>query len=87
MFHRDCRRLDVNQLPEEVESGHVPGGLGRPMPGCSRDPGDNDLEQLRRITYAYQEAIERTLGTPEGGLTLVDDEMMAAWFGSAKRTV
>jgi hypothetical protein len=53
----------------------------------STDACDNDLEQVRRITNAYQEAIERALGTPEGCLTLVDDEMMAAWFGTVKKTI
>ena len=77
--------------PEEVGEG-VMGlveGLGETYARrlLSTDPGDNDLGQIRRITNAYQEAIERTLGTPKGCLSLVDDEMMAAWFGSAKKTV
>ena len=53
----------------------------------SKDPGSRDLEQIRRITNAYQEALERVLGAPEGSLTLVDDEMMETWFGLEKEKI
>ena len=44
----------------------------------------NDYDQpaalARRKLAAIETALERVLGAPQGALTLVDEEMFAAWF-------
>jgi len=46
-----------------------------------------DQEQIRCITHAYEEALERVVGAPQGSLTMIDDAMMQTWFGSKKEKV
>jgi AcrR family transcriptional regulator len=37
-------------------------------------------EEVERFIHAYDEAIERILGLPEGSFSLLDDDLMRTWF-------
>ena len=37
-------------------------------------------EEVERFIHAYDEAIERILGLPEGSFSLLDDDAMRTWF-------
>jgi len=46
----------------------------------ARVDGRLSFEEVQRFMHAYQEAVERILGLPDGSFTLIDDASMHTWF-------
>ncbi len=47
----------------------------------ARLDGRIPFEEVQRFMHAYDEAVERILGLPEGSFTIIDDASMHTWFG------
>jgi hypothetical protein len=52
----------------------------------SSELGDSDLQHIECTVAAYNDALERILGTPRGSLSLVDTETLKDWFVSQIET-
>jgi hypothetical protein len=48
----------------------------------SFEPERADIRRVESIVAAYTDALERTLGIPEGSLQLTDTETLKEWFFS-----
>ncbi len=45
-------------------------------------PHGNELEHATQMIAAYNDALERVLGAPQGSIRLMDDAALHAWFAS-----
>jgi AcrR family transcriptional regulator len=52
----------------------------------SSGPGHDDLQHIECTVAAYNDALERILGTPRGSLSLADTETLKEWFVSKVET-
>jgi len=51
--------------------------------GLLREPADEGtFADARGATAAYTDAVERALGTPSGSLSMIDPEMLRAWYAA-----
>jgi AcrR family transcriptional regulator len=52
----------------------------------SSEPSHDNLQDIECTVAAYNDALERILGTPRGSLSLVDTETLKEWFVSKVET-